>query len=94
LTYFRKRFPFIFRLFAQLAPLFSDDLGYGRIRQAWMSAHYLSLLMLAIKDEGCGIVSTRHWSLDSLLTITRSWDLWLRLAETELASIDLSGTGW
>ena len=59
-----------------------------------MSAHYRSLLMLAIKNEGGGIVSTSHRSSDSLLTIARSWNLWLWLAEAELVSLGLSNTSW
>jgi hypothetical protein len=51
LTYFRKRLPFIFGIVWQSTPLFADDLGYGRIWQAWIRSNHRCLLVLTVENE-------------------------------------------
>ena len=47
-----EEFPLILAVFGLVAPLFADNLGNIRVGEPRVLLHHLSLVMLAVKNEG------------------------------------------
>ena len=52
LLFFGEQLPLILAIFGLVAPLFADNLGDIRVGETRILLHHLSLVMLAVKNEG------------------------------------------
>lgn len=48
-----ERLPLIFHVRWLVMPLLADELRYLRIREAGILSNYMSLVVLAVENEGC-----------------------------------------
>jgi len=86
LFFLSESFPLGLDFSCLIAPLFADNLGDLWVGEARILRDDFGLMMLAVEDEGSmmSAMVTINWTMFGELTVTRSWNLRVRLADTDV----------